>query len=91
MNMQEIVSLISTVGFPIFACVFLAKYINKREQEHLDELRRYNDALIRMEESSQRTEEAIRQTVEAINRNTASMERVAEIITARNGGVGDDD
>ena len=91
MNMQEIVSLISTVGFPIFACVFLAKYINKREQEHLDELRRYNDAMIRMEESRQRTEEAIRQTVEAINRNTASMERVAEIITARNGGVGDDD
>ena len=89
--MQEIVSLISTVGFPIFACVFLAKYINNREQEHLDELRRYNDALIRMEESSQRTEEAIRQTVEAINRNTASMERVAEIITARNGGDGDDD
>ena len=89
MMMQEIVTLISTVGFPIFACVFLAKYINTREQEHIDELRRYNDALIRMEESAQRTEDAIRQTVEAINRNTASMERLAACMAK--GGDDDDD
>jgi poly-gamma-glutamate capsule biosynthesis protein CapA/YwtB (metallophosphatase superfamily) len=57
----------------------LAKYIDGREQTHLDELRRYNDALIRMEESAQRTEDAIKQTVEALNRNTASMEQLAKL------------
>lgn len=84
--MQEVVNLISSLGFPVFACIFLARYIDKREQSHLDELRRYNDALIRMEESAQRTEETIRQTVEAsrqtveaINRNTASMEQLARL------------
>lgn len=85
---QEIVQLISTVGFPIFACIFLARYIDGREQTHLDELRRYNDALIRMEESAQRTEDAIRQTVEAINRNTASMEQLARLFSQE---VHDDD
>ena len=78
--MQEVVNLISSLGFPIFACVFLARYIDKREQTHLVELRRYNDALIRMEESAQRTEDAIKQTVEAINRNTASMEQLASLL-----------
>ena len=38
MDLQEIVTVISTLGFPIAVCLICFWYINKREQQHKEEV-----------------------------------------------------
>lgn len=38
MDLQEIVTIISTLGFPIAVCLICFWYINKRETQHKEEV-----------------------------------------------------
>ena len=38
MNIDSIVQLITTVGFPICCCLAMGWYINKQAQQHKDEM-----------------------------------------------------
>lgn len=42
---QQIVELISRVGFPIAACLICFWYINKQQQQHAEETRQLRDVL----------------------------------------------
>ena len=43
--MNDIVSIISNVGFPIACVVFMAWYINKQDEKHSAETNKLSDAL----------------------------------------------
>lgn len=45
--MNEIISMISSVGFPIVACCGMGWYVNKRDKEHKEELDTMTQALNR--------------------------------------------
>lgn len=58
--MQEIVQIISSVGFPIFACCAMFMYIKDREERHDEELMYLKDAIsnntLALEKLSERIE-----------------------------------
>lgn len=47
MDMNAVIQLISTVGFPIFACVALGWLLYREQNEHKEEMNTLTDALNR--------------------------------------------
>jgi preprotein translocase subunit YajC len=45
MEMNEVISLISNVGFPIAVCVALFYFMMKQEDRHKDEMNKLNDTV----------------------------------------------
>jgi preprotein translocase subunit YajC len=45
MEMNEVISLISNVGFPIAVCVALFYFMMKQEERHRDEMTKLNDTV----------------------------------------------
>lgn len=45
MDFQMITQFIGTLGFPISVCLVCFWYINKREEQHKDEIKKLSDAL----------------------------------------------
>jgi preprotein translocase subunit YajC len=45
MEMNEVISLISNVGFPIAVCVALFYFMLKQEDKHKDEMTKLNDTV----------------------------------------------
>lgn len=45
MDSNAIMTLIQTVGFPIFACVMMGLYIWKKDGQHKEELNKFAEAL----------------------------------------------
>lgn len=45
MEMNEVISLISNVGFPITVCVALFYFMLKQEDRHKDEMSKLNDTV----------------------------------------------
>lgn len=45
MDVNTIVTLISSVGFPIFACVACGWYIKQKDADHKAEMEKFADAL----------------------------------------------
>lgn len=43
--MQDFVSLISNVGFPIFACIMIYKAMEKEREDHKEESEKWVEAL----------------------------------------------
>ena len=43
--MQEYVQIISTVGFPIFMCLFLFKYMNDEKEKHREEVDKLTETI----------------------------------------------
>lgn len=43
--MDEIVSLISTVGFPIVMCLILMWYVHSKDEKHIEESRGFAESL----------------------------------------------
>lgn len=39
MNAVDIATLVSSVGFPILACIYIAKYFAKMQEQHRDEMK----------------------------------------------------
>lgn len=45
MDIQNVVQIISTVGFPIAMCLLFFWYINKMNEKHADEVSKLSEAL----------------------------------------------
>ena len=45
MDFQMITQFIGTLGFPIAVCLVCFWYINKREEQHKDEIKKLSDAI----------------------------------------------
>lgn len=45
MSLDTVVSLISTVGFPICCCIALFYYMTKQREEHKEEVEKMTEAL----------------------------------------------
>lgn len=45
MDVQTITTLISSVGFPIFACVACGWYIKEKDKDHKDEMDKLSTAI----------------------------------------------
>lgn len=45
MDVNVIITLISSVGFPIVACIGCGWYINKKDSQHKEEVDKFADAL----------------------------------------------
>lgn len=69
--MQEVETLITTVGFPIAMCLLFAWYIYKRDE---------NDSVKDMEHKKE-----IDKLSEAINNNTIIMEKLLKVLSLKEG------
>lgn len=45
MDMQNVATLIGSLGFPIVACIMLFWYINKRDDIHKEEINKLSEAV----------------------------------------------
>ena len=45
MDVTQITTLITTVGFPIVACIYMAKYMTSESEAHAKEMNGMKDAL----------------------------------------------
>ena len=68
MGANEIIAMVSNLGFPIFVAVVLLKYIKTREDKHDTE---------RTEERKERKEET-KLISEAINNNTLTVQKLVD-------------
>ena len=65
MGVNEILTAITTVGFPIVVCLICFWYINQTEQRHRDE----------MSQSELRHKEEVNSLADAVNNNTLVMQK----------------
>lgn len=49
--MEEIVSTISTVGFPIFAFLLIFWYVNKKDEQQREELNALRDTILKLNDT----------------------------------------
>lgn len=49
--MEEIVKVISTVGFPIFAFLLIFWYVNKKDEEQREELNALRQTILKLNET----------------------------------------
>lgn len=54
--MDDIINVISTVGFPIFACIYMAKFMRTDVQELIKVVDKMSDAIDRLNERLDRLE-----------------------------------
>lgn len=71
MGPNEIIQVVSTVGFPIAMCLILAWYIKTRDDSHLEQINRMNE---------QHKEEA-KAMVEALQNNTLTIQKLVDVLT----------
>lgn len=45
MEIQSIIQVISTLGFPIFCCIYMAWYINKTNENHREEVSKLTEII----------------------------------------------
>lgn len=76
MGMNDIVTLISTVGFPIVMCGFMGYYLKYTHDDHRKDIQRLNEQQLKQAESHK---EEMEQLVQAINNNTRAMERIFDL------------
>ena len=66
--MNEIISLISTVGFPIVACIFVAVYTTKQTDNYRADIK----------EMQQQHKEEMQHVTEAVNNNTVVLQKLCD-------------
>ena len=66
--MNEIISLISTVGFPIVACIFVAVYTTKQTDNYRADIK----------EMQQQHKEEMQHVTEALNNNTVVLQKLCD-------------
>ena len=75
--MDAIVSIISSVGFPIAMCLVLLWYINKKDEQYVDQLTEMENELdsVKME-----TTKALVEVNTSLMNNTRVIERNTEVL-----------
>ena len=84
-DVQTFSTLISTIGFPIACCVFMAWYmtdISKKHREEVQELNKQHTEDIR--ELNRLHKEEVANMTEAVNNNTIVLERLCVSMTGGN-------
>lgn len=76
MDVATVNTMISSVGFPIAMCLFMAWYIQKKDTEQRNEIQKLNE--------EHRAE--MNDIISALNNNTLALEKLCTIL-----GVSDDD
>ena len=86
MNMDAIVSIISSVGFPIAMCLVLLWYINKKDEQYVEQLTEMENELdsVKME-----TTKALVEVNTSLMNNTRVIERNTEVLDNISKKLGD--
>lgn len=71
MTPQDVIQIVSTVGFPIAMCLILAWYIKTRDDSHSEQISRLNTE--HKEEMSKMTE--------ALNNNTLTIQKLVDLLS----------
>ena len=84
--MDAIVSIISSVGFPIAMCLVLLWYINKKDEQYVERLTEMEDELdsVKME-----TTKALVEVNTSLMNNTRVIERNTEVLDNISKKLGD--
>lgn len=85
-NMDAIVSIISSVGFPIAMCLVLLWYINKKDEQYVEQLTEMESELdsVKME-----TTKALVEVNTSLMNNTRVIERNTEVLDNISKKLGD--
>lgn len=85
-NMDAIVSIISSVGFPIAMCLVLLWYINKKDEQYVEQLTEMENELdsVKME-----TTKALVEVNTSLMNNTRVIERNTEVLDNISKKLGD--
>ena len=86
MNMDAIVSIVSSVGFPIAMCLVLLWYINKKDEQYVEQLTEMENELdsVKME-----TTKALVEVNTSLMNNTRVIERNTEVLDNISKKLGD--
>lgn len=86
MNMDAIVSIISSVGFPIAMCLVLLWYINKKDEQYVEQLTEMENELdsVKMD-----TTKALVEVNTSLMNNTRVIERNTEVLDNISKKLGD--
>lgn len=76
MGAQDIITLISTVGFPIVMCGFMGYYLKYTHDDHRKDIKELQAQQQKQQEAHK---EEMAQLVQAINNNTNAMERIFDL------------
>ena len=84
--MDTIVSIVSSVGFPIAMCLVLLWYINKKDEQYVDQLTEMENELdsVKME-----TTKALVEVNTSLMNNTRVIERNTEVLDNISKKLGD--
>ena len=81
-DVQTCSSLISTIGFPIACCVFMAWYMTDISKKHREEVQEINKQHTEeVKELNRLHKEEVANMTEAVNNNTRVLERLCTIMT----------
>ena len=85
-NMDAIVSIVSSVGFPIAMCLVLLWYINKKDEQYVEQLTEMENELdsVKME-----TTKALVEVNTSLMNNTRVIERNTEVLDNISKKLGD--
>ncbi len=84
--MDAIVSIISSVGFPIAMCLVLLWYINKKDEQYVEQLTALEDEL---DEVKMDTTKALVEVSTSLMNNTRVIERNTEVLDSISKKLGD--
>lgn len=71
MTPQDVIQIVSTVGFPIAMCLILAWYIKTRDDTHTEQISQLN---------TEHKEEMNKMT-EALNNNTLTIQKLVDLLS----------
>lgn len=71
MTPNDIIQVVTTVGFPIAMCLILAWYVKTRDEVHTEQINRITEM---------HTEE-VRTMTEALQNNTLTVQKLVDILT----------
>ena len=81
-DVQTFSTLISTIGFPIACCVFMALYMTDTSKKHREEVQEINKQHTEeVKELNRLHKEEVANMTEAVNNNTRVLERLCVIMT----------
>lgn len=71
MTPNDIIQMVTTVGFPIAMCLILAWYVKTRDEEHTEQINRITEM----------HKEEARTMTEALQNNTLTIQKLVDILT----------
>lgn len=70
MDVEQLISAVTTVGFPIVMCLILFWYIKTRDDAHTEQITRMNAE----------HKEEVKNMTEALNNNTLTIQKLVDIL-----------